>query len=328
MIKAADMIRITRKGGTVTHLALTSGVPSLCGRVALFGEHVPADRLCKTCKRIAKVADSEGEWTDAQRVFIALPRTAMQWEMLADVVSDYEGGMENDPSLIALYRAALAQRNYATTVITGALEKGGPRGDGSNTMGYGKAKPKGATPNQRAALLRMAAFVDSLFSQLFALQGTEETGKTTVEGMTGEWFDGLNRDAIDKQFKTLSSLIDRLKVELAKVKTETRKADAKTPPAEDGYYVRGESFVCVKWNRAKTGQYATVWDGSSWEYDGRESRVIVNEVKAGKLAPMTPEDAKRFGDLYGSCFKCSRTLTDPESIAQGYGPVCAGRMGW
>jgi hypothetical protein len=327
MITAAKMIRVTRKGGAVTHLALTSGVPSLCGRVALFGERVPADRLCKTCARIAKVADSEGEWTDAQRVFIALPRTAMQWEMLADVVSDYEGGMENDPSLIALYRAALAQRNYATTVITGALEKGGPRGDG-NSMGYGKAKPTGATPNQRAALLRMAAFVDSLFSQLFALQGTEDDAETMVETMTDEWFNGLNRDAIDKQFKALSSLIDRLKRELAEAKTKARKEDAKTPPAEDGYYIRGESFVCVKWNRAKTGQYATIWNGTEWEWDGRLSRTIVNEIKAGKLAHMTPEDAKRFGDLYGSCFKCSRTLTDPESIAQGYGPVCAGRMGW
>ena len=327
MIKASEMLRVTRKGGTVTHLALTDGVPSLCGRVALFGERVPADRLCKTCKRIAKVADSEGEWTDAQKTFITLPRTAMQWEMLADVVSDYEAGEENDPARIALYRAALAQRNYATTVVTGALEKGGPRGDG-NTMGYGKAKPVGATPNQRAALLRMGAFVDSLFSQLFELQGTEDSGKKTVETMTDEWFNGLDRNAIDKQFKTLSSLIDRLKSELAKAKTETRKADAKTPPAQDGYYVRGESFVCVKWNRAKTGQYATVWNGSEWEYDGRESRAIVAEVKAGKLTPMTPEDAKRFGDLYGVCFKCSRTLTDPESIAQGYGPVCAGKMGW
>lgn len=316
MITVEQMVRVTRKGGAVTHLALTNGVPSLCGRVALFGERVPADRLCKTCARIAKVADRAGDWTDAERAFITLPREAGVWEMLSDVVSDYEGGAENDAHRIALYRAALAHRNYATTVITNhsdarTMPKGG------NTMGYGTAKPL------NEASEKQLAFIRSMY-----ITTDEAFGEGMSEIFEAEVTKGIDKKRASKIIEKLMPRFNEAKKILAEKRMAERKAESNTTPAQDGYYVRGESFVCVKWNRAKTGQYATVWNGSEWEYDGRESRAIVGEVKANKLVRMTPEDAKRFGDLYGVCFKCSRTLTDPESIAQGYGPVCAGRMGW
>lgn len=41
---------------------------------------------------------------------------------------------------------------------------------------------------------------------------------------------------------------------------------------------------------------------------------------------MTLDDAKAFGALYGVCCQCGRTLTDEGSIADGIGPVCAGRL--
>lgn len=41
---------------------------------------------------------------------------------------------------------------------------------------------------------------------------------------------------------------------------------------------------------------------------------------------MTIEQAKAFGALYGTCCVCGRTLTDERSIADGIGPVCAGRI--
>lgn len=37
---------------------------------------------------------------------------------------------------------------------------------------------------------------------------------------------------------------------------------------------------------------------------------------------MTREDAKEFGDLYGACVKCGKTLTDEASIKRGIGPKC------
>lgn len=36
----------------------------------------------------------------------------------------------------------------------------------------------------------------------------------------------------------------------------------------------------------------------------------------------------RYGRELGHCGICGRTLTDPDSIANGIGPVCAGRVGW
>lgn len=36
----------------------------------------------------------------------------------------------------------------------------------------------------------------------------------------------------------------------------------------------------------------------------------------------------RYGREIGACGICGRTLTDPDSIAAGIGPVCAGKAGW
>lgn len=41
---------------------------------------------------------------------------------------------------------------------------------------------------------------------------------------------------------------------------------------------------------------------------------------------ITLEDAKKYGQLYGTCCMCGRTLTDERSIAAGIGPVCAEKV--
>lgn len=38
--------------------------------------------------------------------------------------------------------------------------------------------------------------------------------------------------------------------------------------------------------------------------------------------------ARAHGGLTGNCSCCGRTLTDPVSVANGIGPICAGRYGW
>lgn len=348
----STMIRANRKGGAVAHLLHSADAPSVCGRLMAFVPGGEGLRLCKTCARITGVQldidtrTQDGlpvvtDWTDLEQTFIKGANDSFTLGMCREVLAQYETSPEDyaTPHMmrhVAMMRAALSLhtgRDYKDPVDTQAPSMQRRQGDGMvNPNSRATARQLGATANQRGALLRMAAFADSLFSQLLAAQGKEDTKPNAmVERYSDEFFNGLTtRASIDKEFTSTSALIDRLKIELDKAKQEARKTapKAETKAAEDGYYVHGDTFVCVKWNRAKTGQYATVWDGASWEYDGRESRKLVADVKAGKLSLMTPEDAKRFGDLYGSCFKCSRTLTDPESIAQGYGPVCAGRMGW
>lgn len=348
-----------RKGGNVAHLLRTVEGASVCGRLMAYVPGGEGLRLCKTCARITGVAmDIDTRSFPEIPELSSLPALAPDWAAIErdwlknadsftmgnarDVLTQYmdnpsEYDMTNAGTvrLLAKYRAYLKLHTGAdfldpTDTVAPSTQR--THGDGMvNRNSTSRARQMGATANQRSAMMRQAAFVDSLFSQLFEIQGKSDDGATqTARYEKDGFFDSLTRDQIDKEFKGNSALIDRLKLEIEKAKSEARKNAPveKREAAQDGYYVHGDTFVCVKWNRAKTGQYATVWDGSSWEYDGRESRKLVADVKAGKLSPMTPEDAKRFGDLYGTCFKCSRTLTDPESIAQGYGPVCAGRMGW
>lgn len=353
--------RANRKGGAVAHIMRDASV-SVCGRIMAFVPGGEGLRLCKTCARITGVAmeiDSRAfpeipelstlpaiapEWAAIERDWL---RNADSFTMgnARDVLTQYmDNPSEYDLTdahtvrLLAKYRAYLKLHTGAdfldpTDTVAPSLQR--RQGDGMvNRNSKSVARQMGATANQRSAMMRQAAFIDSLFSQLFEIQGKdvkEDEKDYAVKSYTDEAFDKMTRADIDKQFKGNSALIDRLKLEIEKAKQEARKdapATAKREAAQDGYYVHGDTFVCVKWNRAGTGQYATVWNGGTWEYDGRESRKLVADVKAGKLTLMTPDDAKRFGDLYGVCFKCSRTLTDPESIAQGYGPVCAGKMGW
>src|ERR1700733_7216991 len=101
-------------------------------------------------------------------------------------------------------------------------------------------------------------------------------------------------------------------------------------PAEieitDGWFMLGEDVIKIQHNRAHTHFYAkrlVVEDGhGTWVH---EPGLIKNMRGAKK---MTQEAAAQFGKLYGVCFRCAAELTDENSISRGYGPICAGKMGW
>lgn len=58
-----------------------------------------------------------------------------------------------------------------------------------------------------------------------------------------------------------------------------------------------------------------------FEYVGAARRFV---DPSGRL---TLEEAKEFGHQYGICVMCGARLTDPESVAAGIGPICAGKIG-
>lgn len=312
MITVDQMVRVTRKGGAVTHLALTSGVSSVCGRVALFGPAVPEARLCKTCARIARVADSEGQWTEAEQAFISLPRESGVWEMLADVVSDYENGGENDPHRIALYRAALAQRNYATTVITNHSDVRMPRGNG-NTMGYGKEK------RTNSASEKQIQFIQSMY---------EVTDQAYGQGMLEIFNELVAEGSVDK--KKASSIIEKLIPKYREAKDVIAKAriSENTKAVQSSGIEKDEIFVFegeyYKTKASKAGHlYAMRWDGERWDYDSAKGviRKLTPEMRA------TAEQASEFGHTYHCCVYCSRGLNDSRSETVGYGPICADKYG-
>ena len=347
--------RANRKGGAVAHIMRDASV-SVCGRIMAYVPGGEGLRLCKTCTRITGVAmDIDTRAFPEIPELSELPAIAPEWATIerdwlrnadsftmgmardvltqyADNPSEYDMTNAGTVRLLAKYRAYLKLHTGAdfldpTDTVAPSLHRTG--GDGMvNRNSKAVAKPSGVmTEKQFAALCKMGAWIEDMQKSVSELKGEEFKPLNRVEFLTENRGD-FTRKEIDALFTNFSGKIDALKNELSELRRNARTTEAKANPAQDGYYVHGDTFVCVKWNRAGTGQYATVWNGGTWEYDGRESRKLVADVKAGKLTLMTPDDAKRFGDLYGVCFKCSRTLTDPESIAQGYGPVCAGKMGW
>lgn len=93
---------------------------------------------------------------------------------------------------------------------------------------------------------------------------------------------------------------------------------------EPGYYAKDGHYYAVVLNKAKTHTYAKeliVTEGkASWEYKPGAVRAL------GALTPLTIEEAAKWGHLHGHCIVCCRPLTDPASVTNGIGPVCAKRL--
>jgi Family of unknown function (DUF6011) len=90
-----------------------------------------------------------------------------------------------------------------------------------------------------------------------------------------------------------------------------------------GSYRRADGTVYrVYMNREGTRLLCAEWDEFEVEfsYVGLASRF----VKAADL--MSLADSQAFGREFGVCCQCGRLLTNPDSIAAGIGPICAGRF--
>jgi hypothetical protein len=91
-----------------------------------------------------------------------------------------------------------------------------------------------------------------------------------------------------------------------------------------GYYLLGETVYKVVKAKHSENLYAKrldVVDGKgTWEYQPGALRVLKDAVT------LTVEAAASLGAHLGVCVICGATLTDPESVARGIGPVCAARL--
>ncbi len=96
----------------------------------------------------------------------------------------------------------------------------------------------------------------------------------------------------------------------------------KEPAAEGFYYYQNSVYNVVN---SKTGnRYAKILieEGKKgrWEY----IKGMVNTLNVSHLISLS--EAKKFGHEHGFCVVCGRTLTDPTSVQNGIGPICAGRF--
>ena len=64
-----------------------------------------------------------------------------------------------------------------------------------------------------------------------------------------------------------------------------------------------------------------------WSYGTtiQETDLISHELEL--FAKMPTKYAKMYSSATGNCMFCAKTLTDPQSVAVGYGPICAAHFG-
>lgn len=126
------------------------------------------------------------------------------------------------------------------------------------------------------------------------------------------------------QYDAVLRNVERESARPVDVDATVRKAPA--GPAAEGWYRVGEDIFKVQLAVHGSGKpYAkrlvvTAHGQATWEY---AAGMVMRLTEADAL---TVEEAARFGQLYGVCAVCGRTLTDETSIAAGIGPVCRSKL--
>jgi hypothetical protein len=108
-------------------------------------------------------------------------------------------------------------------------------------------------------------------------------------------------------------------------KTASSDASAAAPLTPGTYRTPDGRVYRVVPSRTSGRMYASVFtpgdtpESGSWDYaPGATHRITL----AHRL---TEEQEREFGRAYGWCCRCGRLLTDPDSVAAGIGPICAGK---
>lgn len=163
----------------------------------------------------------------------------------------------------------------------------------------------------RQALGKWGALTDNQITAaqncIAKLNAAKEASKARVENAPT-----ISMDKIEAAFATArANGLKKLKVRFAGLTFSPAKADSSNAGA---LYVKdGTEYL----GKVLNGKFVAVRSCG----DERQARVI--EVAADPKAA-----AVAYGKLTGSCSCCGRELTDPDSVAQGIGPVCATKFGW
>lgn len=125
-------------------------------------------------------------------------------------------------------------------------------------------------------------------------------------------------------YSVAENLLDFLRGAERKSHEELRSEDARSAPvsappeAPEGMHQKN-GFIFKVQRSPKTGRvYAKRLDPESGHFDYTPGAVY----KLNADTYMTKEQAKAFGALYGTCVRCSRTLTAEDSIDRMMGPIC------
>lgn len=325
----SEMITGARKDGAVRHYMHSGAQFTLCGRYVIIGAGESL-RDCKSCVRVGKLVTqsnaSDLELLAAQRYngnvahvreVIAKPLTSARKMFLREILADTSGDLDESARALYMLWLEYAPNGGVGSAMWSDPKRNAPKG-GGNVIDPKNARPARSflTDNQRNALNKMSAFENSLIKEIRELEGKEcpELPLIDLDQLT-------TRTAVDKAFTSLSASIDKLKARRSELK---RNASVSAPRADVitvGMYKVGDDIYKVKPTQAgKLWAHKLIGsteDGFRFEFVGAPSRFVKADQR------MTLEEAKRFGQITGTCCVCSRMLTDEHSIAEGIGPICA-----
>lgn len=171
-----------------------------------------------------------------------------------------------------------------------------------------------------SAVPQQLADIKSLLAQL------EGRGRSTVEMR-----DGFNRAWLAREFSVevaaqvihdlldLLDAIDRKAPAVAQAPAVEVPAGRYAVPTEAGHLAFYEVWV------ARSNGYRGV--SLQVSDDFRPMSRAASKAILAKIAEIGAlECSKEYGKKIGECGRCYRTLTNPDSIARGIGPICAGKF--
>lgn len=176
--------------------------------------------------------------------------------------------------------------------------------------------------DQTPATQRQIDFIITLTKERDT-EGTSEASIAASAALAGARSLWRKNGGLNKA--TASLVIEYLLAAPKKVEEPAAPAPAATGVVE-GMHKVGDTIYKVQ--RAVHGSghlYAKVLhqdEDGSWHFEYAAGAIM--RLSADTLMPL--EEAKRFGQLYGVCCVCGRTLTDETSIAEGIGPICGSRF--
>lgn len=170
----------------------------------------------------------------------------------------------------------------------------------------------------RRASAAQVSYIKILLSQIAALDPKQ--ADDLREDLNASWSAG--EFTVTKASKVIELLIALINGINAQIASQTKSA----VDVPDGRYAV----------RTDEGHFAfyRVWNGDRavcvyQQLSDDEQRVPRATAKAvlAKISDVGPlEASKAYGQKIGVCGVCHRTLTNPDSIAAGIGPVCAGKF--
>lgn len=90
---------------------------------------------------------------------------------------------------------------------------------------------------------------------------------------------------------------------------------------DEGMYRVGEDIFKVYRTRERDILVTKQLTEGIFEYTGKKPLSYITAEDR-----MTLDEAKEYGRVTGTCCQCGRKLTDENSIAEGIGPVCSGKI--